>query len=72
MVICMYALNELNSFDPGNELFDTFSEDLSFGFNEFYQIAFENELGNTREIHQKSMFSVYFESNMCFMAVQML
>ena len=45
MVICMYALNELNSFDPGNELFDIFSEDLSFGFNEFYQIAFENEHG---------------------------
>ena len=45
MVICMYALNELNSFDPGNELFDTFSEDLSFGFNEFYRVAFENQLG---------------------------
>ena len=45
MVICMYALMRLSQFNPGNELFDTFSEDLSFGFNEFYQIAFENEHG---------------------------
>ena len=39
----MYALMRLTRFDPGNELFDTFSEDLSFSLNGFHQKAFENE-----------------------------